>query len=210
MAVELLSARVKNDERIKGVQIEENEIVLGQYADDTFFTLDGTKQSLTACLNVLHEFYLASGLRCNLDKTKAIWIGASKYRQDTLSNKIQWLKEGEVFKVLGINFSTNLELIEDINFNEKIKEIKNLVQSWRQRFLTLKGKICITKSLILPKLIHLFTSLPSPSLSFFKNLDKIIYAFIWNGGPDKIKRKTLISSTVFKMEVPISSASVMH
>ena len=49
------------------------------------------------------------------------------------------------------------------------------------------------KSLAVPKLVHLFRSLPCPSEEFFKELDSIIYSFIWNGKPDKIKRSVLVN-----------------
>ena len=43
-----------------------------------------------------------------------------------------------------------------------------------------------------PNWFILFQFLPPHQKSFFKDLDKILYEFIWDGKPDKIKRKTLI------------------
>jgi hypothetical protein len=47
------------------------------------------------------------------------------------------------------------------------------------------------KSLALPKLINLFSSLPDPTANFFKKLQNVCFNFIWNGKTDTIKRTTL-------------------
>jgi hypothetical protein len=46
----------------------------------------------------------------------------------------------KTFKVLGIDFSLDLNCITDINFTKKIKEVKAILKSWQHRKL-LKIKI---------------------------------------------------------------------
>ena len=41
------------------------------------------------------------------------------------------------------------------------------------------------KTLALPKLIHLLTSLPNLKQSLFNNLNKLVFNFIWDGKPEK-------------------------
>ena len=60
---------------------------------------------------------------------------------------------------------------------------------WRHRKLTLIGKIVVIISYALPKLIYPLTSLPNPPQETFKRIEKLIYYFIWDGKPDKIKRE---------------------
>ena len=62
---------------------------------------------------------------------------------------------------MGIDFSLDLNCITDINFTKKIKEVKAILKGWQHRKLTLLGKITVIKTLALPKLIHLLTSLPN-------------------------------------------------
>ena len=45
------------------------------------------------------------------------------------------------------------------------------------------------KATALPKLIHLLTSLPNLKQSLFNHLNKPFFYFIWDGKPDKNKRK---------------------
>ena len=95
-------------------------------------------------------------------------------------------------KVLGIDFSLDLNCITDINFTKKIKEVKAILKSWQHRKLPLLGKITVIKTLALPKLIHLLTSLPNLPQTKINDLNSLFYKFIWNGKSDKIKRSTLI------------------
>ena len=77
LCAEVLSHMLRKDKDIKGIIINNKEYKLSQYADDTQIFLDGTEISLRKTLEKLHTFYLMSGLKLNIDKTKAIWIGAA-------------------------------------------------------------------------------------------------------------------------------------
>ena len=96
------------------------------------------------------------------------------------------------FKSLGITFCLNLGLIFDLNYKEKLKRIEQTLKCWRMRNLSLIGKICVIKSLVLPQLLYLFSVLciKIPT-SFFKELNKAFYTFIWNGGKDRVQRKLM-------------------
>ena len=54
------------------------------------------------------------------------------------------------------------------------------------------GKVSVIKSLLLPKLIYIFSVLPTPS-GFIALIQTIIYNFLWKG-PDKVAPRTIISS----------------
>ena len=75
LCAEILGKMVRDNEVITGININGKEFRLSQYADDTQLFLDGTEQSLKETLNVLKLFYLMSGLKINVEKTRAIWIG---------------------------------------------------------------------------------------------------------------------------------------
>jgi hypothetical protein len=49
----------------------------------------------------------------------------------------------------------------DLNFRKKIIDVSKILKSWQHRKLTLLGKVTVIKTLALPKLIHLLTSLPN-------------------------------------------------
>ena len=95
---------------------------------------------------------------------------------------------------MGVHISLNLNAIFDLNFKGKLKQIEQILNCWRARNLTLLGKICVVKSLLLPQLLYLFSVLciKIPK-SFFKDLEKLFLKFIWSGGNDRVKRKYMCS-----------------
>ena len=76
------------------------------------------------------------------------------------------------------------------NFAAKIKEMRSLLNILSRRRLTLFGKVTVLKTMVVPKIVHLLSSLPSPIL-MLKEIDRMFFKFIWDGKPDKIKRKIL-------------------
>jgi len=126
-----------------------------------------------------------------IEKNKLVWFWAMegskvKFCQD---QKLDW--GTEQFNILGINFTANLERMWTLNTDNKMLEIQRLLTKWKRRDLTFLGKITIIKSLGLSKLVHLFLALPNPPQKFIKDLTKMFYDFIWNGGPDRVKREVL-------------------
>ena len=76
LCAEILGKMLRINENVKGININRKELLLSQYADDTQIFLDGSEQSLREALSILDRFYAISGLKINVEKTKAIWIGA--------------------------------------------------------------------------------------------------------------------------------------
>ena len=89
-----------------------------------------------------------SGLKLNVEKTKAIWIGAKRFSNDRLCQhyKLDW-GQGP-FKVLGVNFSANVNGVWNINTHDIMNKITHLFNQWSRRKLTIIGKIIIVKSLV--------------------------------------------------------------
>ena len=57
ICAELLADAIKQNGQINGITVNNEEFLLGQYADDTFFLLDGTQTSLSQCLDTLKLFW---------------------------------------------------------------------------------------------------------------------------------------------------------
>eukprot|EP00105_Crassostrea_gigas_P040116 XP_019924264.1 PREDICTED: uncharacterized protein LOC109619185 [Crassostrea gigas] len=72
-----------------------------------------------------------------------------------------------------------------------IPKIKSMIQHWNRRILTPIGRVTVVKSLIIPKINHLFISLPTPRRETILSLNKDIFEFVWNAKCDKIKRSVI-------------------
>jgi hypothetical protein len=72
---------------------------------------------------------------------------------------------------LGINVDVDLDKIVNINYNERILQIKKLIKIWSKRNLTVIGKITVVKTPILTVLNHLIITLPNPTQDILKKVN---------------------------------------
>ena len=90
-------------------------------------------------------------------------IGKKRNSKIKLSIAQNLDRDTSEFTLLGIDFSTNLDLIPEINYLKAITKIKSFLKQWQYRNLIPIGKISLIKS-ILSKFVHLFTSIPTKKL----------------------------------------------
>jgi len=186
LCAEILSNVIINNDSIKGIEINNQEIKLLQYADDTTAVLKD-EQSVKNFLDELRTFSNISGLQLNATKTEAMWLGADP--PFILPHNIKWSRKP--IKILGVYVGWNLNESINLSYSEKIINIKKLLLSWQHRKLTLNGKILILKSLVLSKITHLLNVLPFPNV-YMKELENLFYNFVWNSKTNKVKKSVFI------------------
>ena len=81
------------------------------------------------------------------------------------------------FKILGITFSVNINQIVNLNFKDKIDDIKRNIAKWSRRNLTPIGKITLIKTLMVSKITYLLINLPDPPSKFLADLNKSVQDF---------------------------------
>ena len=181
LCAEILGLMIRQNQEIKGIQINGKTHLLSQYADDTQLFLDGSEESLRATLGVFEQFYLMSGLKMNFEKTKAIWIGSEADSNTKLCTQYDLDWSGGKFVILGITFNPHLYNIWNINYSDKLNQVKSLLRAWSKRKLTLLGRVTIIKSLAISKLVHLFLALPTPPDEVIKELNQIFFQICVGG-----------------------------
>ena len=187
VVAEILSIKIRNNNNIKGITIGEQEIKVIQMADDTTNLLKD-ERSLEETLNILEKFYSYSGLKLNLSKCEAMWIGNKRDSGDKPLG-LQWVKGA---KALGIFFSNDGKVMYEKNFTNKLKELKRVLAMWGQRDLSIIGRIMVFKSLAMSKVIYQCNNLTVPD-DFVKELEVLAFNFIWQYKKDKVKRTAVIA-----------------
>ena len=113
IALELLLIKTRNDPCIKGIKMDNTEVKLAAFADElTTFPQD--KSSLQHLFSTLKAFDGCSALKLSRDKTKSYWLGSSHNCNESLD--IETVKKSR--KILGIYFTYNLRLKNELNFDE--------------------------------------------------------------------------------------------
>ena len=187
IGAEILANKVRQNEIIRGIQIREANIKLIQYADDTTFFLDGTERSLRAVFGELGWFSKFSGLKPNVSKCNAMWIGGKALSREKICTEIplNWVSK---LKLLGVVFSPHCQNITDENVTLKKDTIARIIGMWKGRNLSLLGRITVTKSLLLSQITHVLSSLPDPSEKVVKEISKLLFTFVWGSNRNPTKR----------------------
>ena len=191
IAVEIMGHKIRNDKKLKGVTIPNCHINLKmlQYADDGIAFLN-TIEELETLIDIVTEFGNLSGTKLNLTKCEGLWHGAFKDNQkncDILN--IRWPEEP--IRCLGIYISNDVELNDSLNWTKKLDKMRLLINSWKKRDLTIFGKVCVLKQLVMPQILYSASLLYIPDY-VTKEVNTIFYDFIW-GKKEYVKRNTLIS-----------------
>ena len=139
--------------------------------------------AVSQLLKLLHNFENISGLEVNKHKTEAMWLGSWRNRSEKPFG-FKW-PHNSIY-ALGVHFSYDPVLANKLDFEEKVYNLEQTLHSWKRRNLTLIGRINIVKTLVLAKLIY-STSLLTTSKPLIDSINKIIFRFIWEGKPPKIK-----------------------
>ena len=186
IAVEMLSIEIRNNKYIQHLKIGNSIHSLVQLADDTTIFIKN-KENLEVVLNILEKMKGASGLKINLEKSNIILLGKQVGNVKSVGG-INCMQEP--FKILGVWFSRNKGEMDKLNFTPRLEKMQNVLSIWRQRDLTLKGKITIIKSLGISQILYVMNMLFVPKWVIVKS-EKILYDFLWNDKPAKIRRKTI-------------------
>ena len=91
IGIQLFGKALKN-KSIKGILINNHEIKLTQYADDTTVFVRDRDSVDVQLLDLLENFRLLSGLEINTAKTEALWLGQWK-NNETTPFGFKWPKE---------------------------------------------------------------------------------------------------------------------
>jgi len=92
-------------------------------------------------IRIVNDFGTYSGLKLNTSKTKAIWLGPWRDRDDQPLN-LNWTKEPARALEIFVSYDKNAN--EKRNFTLKVRKLNTNLQIWRSRNLRLFGRVLIT------------------------------------------------------------------
>ena len=187
LAGEILSNVIRQNANIKGLNIDDKYIKMLQYADDTTGILKDEK-SAKLFLQEVETFGAYSGLRLNKDKTEGFKLGPNR-NNNSKPFGITW--PTRPIRLLGIFFSYDTEDCNKYNFEDKIKQVKSVINLWKMRDLTKMGKIQIIKTYIVSKFVYTCSVIHMPQ-KYANEINSLIFGFIWNNKRDKLKRSVMI------------------
>lgn len=133
------------------------------------------ENSLREALKVIQDYKKVSGLELNLNKTQGLNIADAPISSE-LAGTIKWVRS---VQVLGIRFEVpeQEERNWELNFEPALRKMRGICEAWRSRHLSLKGKVVILNTLILPVIYYPCTMLPVEQ-KVISETEKLITNFI--------------------------------
>ena len=116
-----------------------------------------------------------------MSKTELIPIGLCKGKELELTEALSQItvKNGP-FKALGVWYSTDTKISTKLNLLDQLNSMETLLNIWRSRNLSLKGKITIMKTSILPQIQFLFSMIYIPD-EILDKIDKLLFDYLCSG-----------------------------
>ena len=152
------------------------------YADDTT-VLPKDFPSLANLFSTIAIYEAGSGVKLNMSKTEAMWLGVWKDRLDTPLG-LTWVRK---MKILGVVFGT-IPVHQD-NWQPKLNKLEKSINLWKARSLSLIGKSIVVNVLGLSKLLYLAKVLLIPPW-VISCVNRIIWPFIWGSRIETVSRAT--------------------
>ena len=149
----------------------DREFKLSQLADDTAIFIRN-KHEVNKVVRCIEEFSAVSGLRMNLIKSALFPIkecNLSELDNIPVKNSITYS---------GVVIDKNEKNRYSLNYNTIIQQVSKKLNMWLMRDLSLNGRVLLSKTEGISRLVYVSLSLAMPPI-ICKKLDQILFNFIW-------------------------------
>ena len=207
MCMEPLIANIeKNDaiETIYSIKLRAHLPKAYTYADDLNCAIKKSNEGLQAIFDEYSRLTKLAGLELNADKTEVMRF-ASELRGtmfNSVNYRISYLGTGydiatvKETKINGILFQQDEVEMRTRNVDNVRRKMETQLKNWSKRGLSTLGKILIVKTFGISQIVFLLQSLTLDKIHF-KQLNDVLYKFIWNKhfsapkAPERIRREII-------------------
>ena len=168
--LEVLARTIRQEKKIKGIQIGKEEAKLSLFADDMIVYLEDHIISAKNPLKLISNFSKVSGYKINVQKSQAFLY--TNNRQSQIKSELSFTIATKKIKYLGIQLTKDVKGLFR-NYKPLLSEIREDTSRWENIPCSWLGRINIMKMAILPKVIYRFNAIPI-------KLPMIASNFIWN------------------------------
>ncbi|GJZ71682.1 hypothetical protein Tco_0635533 [Tanacetum coccineum] len=164
----------------RGVVVGANKAIVShlQYANDTIFFGEWSKENAKSLMCILKCFEEVSGLRVNYNKSKIYGVGVS---DGDMADMARWIGCGIgefPFTYLGLPIGENMWWVNA--WGPVVEKFKNNIADWKAKMMSFEGRLTLVKLALGSLPLYYFSMFRVP-LSVLKNLERIRKNFFWGG-----------------------------
>ena len=157
LVIEVLALQLRVNPNIVGFQVGGEKIISSHYSDDAVIKITQNR-CFKEVFKELQDYEKASGARINYDKSKGLWLGRWKDRNDDpfenlytdASKRIKWTNKN--VKHLGIYVGNDNPAVQ--TFNEIIPKVKKRLHFWKPLKLPILSKARVIEIFHASKLFY--------------------------------------------------------
>lgn len=191
---QLASLCIKQNSLIKGIQINNVEYKLAQFADDLNLFLMYDKVSLFETVRLFDSFENTMGLVVNYNKTNIYRIGSLKNSNAKLYTGKPFVWTNDPIKILGVTIASDIDEMQNLNLEAALEKMWNVCSIWFDRQLSLSGRVILVNNLMASLFVHKLTVLSTIQLKHIKKYEHILRRFLWQDKRPKIALNVLYRS----------------
>ena len=190
-AADALTRHIEKEKKILGFKYQKFELKILQYADDTTFFFQNL-ESPNIILKELKKYERVSGQK--ISQTKSQILINDPMLKTNIKQFHPVFNLTENVELLGINFDLH-KVNSKNNWHKAIQRIKSNTKIHEDRKLSIRGKIQIINTLLVPQIIHLAKILIPPQ-NVVNQINSLMYRFLWHPNwIENIKRTKLTANT---------------
>ena len=187
IVVEPLLLKIIHTKNLKGLNLASEqrpttvphktiEYRANSFADDSTVIIKPEERYLRFLINLINSFTSISGLHANLNKTAVIPVGFRQWDNSQIIAPDLGLVWTDSFTLLGYTIDNRLANLNQ-NISNRIEKIKQLINTWKRRHLSLFGRINVAKGLLVSQLTYqvIVVGAPPPLIS---QTEELILDFI--------------------------------
>jgi len=176
---------------IHSINIDNRYFLVSQYADDTIITIIYLEHILRGIIEMFKIFAKVSGLKIKYEKSQIMSLERIEYNYNKIVPECNFQWTEYPINCLGVVICHRTEELIKLNYYKALKKIENILKIWGRRYLTLYGKVIIINTFVISQLVYMLSVFPSSSKEMLMRINQLLFKFVWNVKPDKVKRSSM-------------------
>ncbi|GKC37450.1 putative RNA-directed DNA polymerase, eukaryota, reverse transcriptase zinc-binding domain protein [Tanacetum coccineum] len=132
----------------RALRVGSEEVLISHlfYADDAMLMGEWNEENITNLIVILDCFFLISGLKINLYKSKLYGVGVPMQDIENRAVITRCSSATIPFKYLGLPVGNNMN--RSSNWENMIQKVKKKLGTWKVKLLPIVGRLTLTKSML--------------------------------------------------------------